>query len=201
MDSDLSDSFSALKACFERRQIPANFGAASEDLLTELKNTLRLPRRYRAFLKKGNPTACETRTPSERVQLISAADLIAEQEGFALENGRLIERPRDNGWRPTWIIIGHSTLLGDPYFLDLSQSDAEGDCGVYTAMSGTEVWQARLCASNFALFLRILSLTMEVAEGFNESELDYDDEFVFREALGPKIREYDPAALKAGHWT
>jgi hypothetical protein len=24
---------------------------------------------------------------------------------------------------------------------------------------------------------------------------------VFREALGPKIREHDPAALKAGHWT
>jgi hypothetical protein len=28
-----------------------------------------------------------------------------------------------------------------------------------------------------------------------------DDEQVFREALGPRIREYDPAAAKAGHWT
>jgi hypothetical protein len=28
-----------------------------------------------------------------------------------------------------------------------------------------------------------------------------DDEQVFREALGPRIRQYDPAAAKAGHWT
>jgi hypothetical protein len=85
--------------------------------------------------------------------------------------------------------------------LDVSEADAEGDCPVYTAMSGTDVWQAKMCASSFAMFLRVLAVTMEVAKGFSESQLDYEDEFVFREALGPKIREYDPAALKAGHWT
>jgi hypothetical protein len=42
---------------------------------------------------------------------------------------------------------------------------------------------------------------MEVAEGFADDDIDMDDEEVFREALGPKIRLYDPAALKAGHWT
>jgi len=83
----------------------------------------------------------------------------------------------------------------------VDQSDAEGDAPVFTAMSGTDSWDAKLCASSFAMFLRVLSVTMEVAEGFNESQLDYEDEFVFREALGPKIREHDPAALKAGHWT
>ncbi len=201
MDSDLAESVSALKESFERRHIPANFGKASESLIDELKAKIRLTRRYRAFLAKCDPIDCETRTPSERVRLISASDLLKEQEGFALQDGEPIESPRPSGWRPSWIIIGHSTLLGDPYFLDVSEADAEGDCPVYTAMSGTDVWQAKMCASSFAMFLRVLAVTMEVAEGFNESQLDYEDEFVFREALGPKIREYDPAALKAGHWT
>jgi len=68
-------------------------------------------------------------------------------------------------------------------------------------MSGTEQWKPRLCASSFAMFLRILAIGMELAGGFPEDGLDMDDEQVFRESLGPKIREYDPAALKAGHWT
>jgi hypothetical protein len=201
LDSDLAESVSALKECFERRQIPASFGKASADLVEELKSKLRLTRRYRAFLAECDPQDCETRTPSERVRLLSAGELMKEQEGFATEGGELLERARPSGWRPSWIIIGHSALLGDPYFLDVKESDAEGDCSVYTAMSGTDSWQAKMCASSFATFLRVLSVTMEVAEGFNESQLDYEDEFVFREALGPKIREYDPAALKAGHWT
>ena len=56
-------------------------------------------------------------------------------------------------------------------------------------------------ASSFAMFLRILAISMEVAKGFPERDVDMDDEQVFRESLGPRIREYDPAALKAGHWT
>ena len=72
---------------------------------------------------------------------------------------------------------------------------------MYPAMSGTDKWEAKMCASSFATFIRVLAVTMDVAAGFNESQMDYEDEFVFREALGPKIREYDPAALKAGHWT
>jgi hypothetical protein len=201
LDSDLAESVSALKESFERRQVPASFGKAPAELIDVLKGKLRLPRRYRAFLAKCDPEDCETRTPTERVHLIPAAELLAEQESFALEQDKLIERPRPNGWRPGWIIIGHSSLLGDPYFLDVSQIDAEGDCPVYSAMSGTDTWQPRLCASTFAMFLRILSITMEVAKGFSAKQADYEDEFVFREALGPKIRQYDPAALKAGHWT
>jgi hypothetical protein len=201
LDSDLAESVSALKESFERRQIPATFGRAPAPLIDELKAKIRLTRRYRAFLAKCDPVDCETRTPSERVRLLPAAELLKEQEGFALKGGELITGQSPSGWRPTWIIIGHSTLLGDPYFLDVSEADAEGDCPVYTAMSGIDTWQKKMCASSFATFLRVLAVTMEVAEGFNESQLDYEDEFVFREALGPKIRQYDPAALKAGHWT
>lgn len=201
LDSDLAESVSALKNSFERRRTPAAFTSAPAELLDQLRAKLRLPRRYRDFLKQCNPVECETNTPSERVRLLKAEELLHEQNGFALNQGELIGVPRDNGWRPSWIIIAHSTLLGDPYFLDVNEPDAEGDCPVYTAMSGTERWEPKMCASSFAMFLRVLAVTMEVAQGFHASKLDYEDEFVFREALGPKIREYDPAALKAGHWT
>jgi hypothetical protein len=202
LDSDLAESISALKESFERRGVPASFGSADVAQLADLKERLSLPRRYREFLAAADPVDVETRTPSERVRLIPAEKLIAEQQGFALDAaGEVLRQQSANGWKPSWIIIGHSSLLGDPYFLDVSAADAEGDCPVYTAMSGTDSWKPRLCASSFAMFIRILAVGMAVAEGFAEDNFDMDDEEVFREALGPKIREHDPAALKAGHWT
>ncbi len=202
MDSDLAEAVSALRESFQRRGLQLEFGKTDPTVVGELKNKLRLPRRYRDFLTESNPVEVETRTPAERVRLIPAAELEEEQVGFALDDARgLIETPSASGWRPSWVIVGHSSLLGDPYFLDVASPDAEGDCSVYTAMSGTESWKPRLCASSFALFIRILALGMEVAEGFADDDLDMDDEQVFRDTLGPRIRQYDPAALKAGHWT
>ncbi|MCH2108155.1 MAG: SMI1/KNR4 family protein [Polyangiaceae bacterium] len=201
MDSDLAESLAALKESFDNRHLPVSLGKAQEELVLELKAKLKLPRRYRTFLLEADPIDVETRTPAERVRLLQASEILEEQDGFSLEGGKLIEQQKPNGWKPSWIVIGHSTLLGDPYFLDSSEADAEGDCPVYSAMSGTDNWQPKLAASSFAMFLRVLAVTNEVAAGFSEENLDYDDEFVFREALGPRIRVYDPAAAKAGHWT
>jgi hypothetical protein len=202
LDSDLVESISALREAFAARHVRAKFGKADAAAVDQLKAQLKLPRRFRDFLLAANPEDVETRTPAERVKLIPAQRLLEEQNGFALaESGTLRNASPPNGWRPGWVIIAHSSLLGDPYFLDVSSPDAEGDCPVYTAMSGTDTWKPRLCGSSFAMFLRILAVGMEVAKGFPEEDIDMDDEQVFREALGPKIREYDPAALKAGHWT
>jgi hypothetical protein len=202
LDSDLAESLSSLKESFSRRRIPANFGKAAPATVDALRAQLKVPRRYREFLLAADPLDVETRTPAERVRLIPSEKLLDEQRGFALtENGEVRTAPSATGFRSGWIIIAHSTLLGDPYFLDISSPDAEGDCPVFTAMSGTESWKPRLCASSFAMFLRILAISMEVAKGFPERDVDMDDEQVFRESLGPRIREYDPAALKAGHWT
>ena len=202
MDSDLAESISALRDAFAKRHVRAKFGKAEAAAVDQLKAQLKLPRRFREFLLAANPEDVETRTPAERVKLIPAQRLAEEQNGFALaEGGTLRSVATANGWRAGWVIIAHSSLLGDPYFLDVSIPDAEGDCPVYTAMSGTDTWKPRLCASSFAMFLRILAVGMDVAKGFPEEDIDMDDEQVFREALGPKIREYDPAALKAGHWT
>jgi hypothetical protein len=204
LDSDLAESISALRNSFERRKVPVQYGKADPSVVESLRSKLRIPRRFREFLLACDPVDVETATPAERVRLIPAARLLDEQRGFALTDdaeARPPGQPGPNGWRSTWILIGHSTLLGDPYFLDVATADAEGDCHVYTAMNGTDTWKPRLCASSFAMFLRILAIGMEVAKGFPDRGLDVDDEQVFREALGPKIREYDPAAVKAGHWT
>jgi len=202
LDSDLAESISALREVFTQRHVRAKFGKAEPATVALLKAQLKLPRRFREFLLAANPEDVETRTPAERVKLIPAQRLAEEQAGFALSDaGTPRTGAAPNGWRTGWVIIAHSSLLGDPYFLDVASPDPEGDCPVYTAMSGTDTWKPRLCASSFAMFLRILAVGMTLAKGFPEDDIDIDDEQVFREALGPRIREYDPAALKAGHWT
>ena len=202
MDSDLAEAISALKAAYEKRGGGAKFGKASPELVTNLKAKLRVPRRYRDFLLESDPLDVETRTPAERVRLIPSLDLEKEQVGYSLTDALVpITGPTPAGWRPSYVVVGHSALLGDPYFLDTASPDPEGDCPVYTAMSGTDNWKPRLCASSFALFIRILALGMEVGQGFADEDADVDDEQTFRDAFGPRLREYDPAALKAGHWT
>lgn len=202
MDSDLTESISALRQAFEKSGQTPRLGRASAELVAALKEKLRLPRRYRSFLAACDPVDVEIATPIERVCLLASSDLEKEQLGFALsDDGGLRNSPSDTGWRPEWVIIGHSGLLGDPYFLDVSKSDAEGDCPVYTAMSGTDLWQPKLCASTFATFVRILAINLEAACDFDIEDYDTDNERAFRESISPKIREYDPAAVKAGHWT
>jgi hypothetical protein len=202
LDSDLADSLKALRESFRSRRLPADFGKAEPTRVDGLKAALKIPRRFREFLLAADPLDVETRTPAERVRLVPSERLLEEQKGLALgDNGEARTSPLPSGWRPSWVVIAHSTLLGDPYFLDVALPDAEGDCPVFTAMSGTDLWKPRLCASGFATFLRILAIGMDVAREFPDQNVDVDDEQVFREALGPRIREHDPAAAKAGHWT
>lgn len=198
MDSDLADSVRALKAIFEKRFIPANFGKNDDATVKSLKQKLRLTHRYASFLREADPLDVETVTPPERVRFIPAAELEQEQRTYREGDA---DNPPVNGWRKDWIVIAHSGMLGDPYFIDTTRSDAEGDCPVMTAMSGTEHVKPVLAASNLATFIGILAAGMEVAEGFKADSHDPDDEHIFREALAPKIRLIDPAALRGGHWT
>ena len=197
MDSDLAESVTALKEIFTRRGIAASFAKAEPAAVEELRKTLRVPSRFRAFLQAADPVDVETVTPVERVRLFPAARIPVEQKVEGATNGEKAAA----SWRKSWIIIGRSALLGDPYFLDVSKLDAEGDCPVYTCMMGTDSIKPELCASSFQQFLRILATSMEVATGFGSGVLDDDDEAIFREALGPKIKTIDSAALRSGHWT
>jgi len=198
VDSDLADAVEALKAVFGKRKIACSFGKAPAPLVEDLRKQLRIPSRFRGFLTAANPEKVETVTPVERIRLIPAGELAkAQQLGQGASGGG--SAPAD--WKASWVVIGESSLLGDPYFLDVSKPDPEGDCPVYTAMSGQERWAPTLAASSFAQFLRILSTAMEVAAGFGDAIMDDEDEDAFREALGPKVKIIDAAALRAGHWT
>jgi hypothetical protein len=198
VDSDLADAVEALKAVFAKRKLSCSFGKAPQALVDELRKQLRVPSRYRSFLLSANPEKVETVTPIERVRLIPAEEL-AKAQGLVQTVGETGTAPAD--WRPAWVVVGESSLLGDPYFLDVSKPDPEGDCPVYTAMSGQDRWTATLAASSFAQFLRIVTTAMEIAAGFGDAIMDDEDEDAFREALGPKVKIIDAAALRAGHWT
>ena len=199
VDSDLADAVEALKAVFAKRKLLCSFNKAPQALVEELRKQLRVPSRYRSFLLAANPEKLETVTPVERVRLMPAEELVKAQQ--------LVQTPGEGGaappadWKPSWVVIGESSLLGDPYFLDVSKPDPEGDCPVYTAMRGQDRWTATLAASSFAQFLRILSTAMEIAAGFGDAIMDDEDEDAFREALGPKVKIIDAAAMRAGHWT
>lgn len=198
MDSDLAEAVASLKDIFARRKIPATFGKANPATVDDLRRTLRIPARYRAFLAAADPVDVETVTPVERVRFFASDKLAAEQVGYGTGAEATPAAP---GWRKSWIVIARSALLGDPYFLDITKLDAEGDCPVFTAMTGTDSLKPELCASSFQQFLRILAISMEVASDFGNGVMDDDDEAIFREALAPKIKTVDSAALRAGHWT
>jgi hypothetical protein len=198
VDSDLADAVEALKAVFAKRKLACSFGKAPQALVDDLRKQLRVPSRFRSFLLSANPEKVETVTPVERIRLIPAEELLKVQQQ--------VKTPGENGaaptdWKASWVVVGESSLLGDPYFLDVSKPDPEGDCPVYTAMSGQDRWVPTLAASSFAQFLRILSTAMEIAAGFGDAIMDDEDEDAFREALGPKVKIIDAAALRAGHWT
>jgi hypothetical protein len=198
VDSDLADAVEGLKTVFRKRKIDATFGKAPPELVEALKKQLRVPPRFRHFLLEANPQKVETITPVERIRLFSAEELVKSQD--------VVKNPPDGAkppadWKPSWVAIGESTLLSDPYFLDVSKLDPEGDCPIYTAMSGQDKWTPTLAASSFAQFLRIVSTAMEIAAGFGDAIMDDEDEDSFREALGPKVKIIDAAALRAGHWT
>lgn len=192
MDSDLADAVNGLKSVFQKRKQPLTLDKSDASLIDALKKELRIPSRIRAFYLEANPREAETVTPVERIRLLPAEELLAAQARM---------RTGAAEWKASWVVIGESSLLGDPYFLDVSKPDPEGDCPVYTAMSGQDKWVPTLAGSTFAQFLRILATAMETAAGFGDALMDDEDEDNFREALGPKVKVIDAAALRAGHWT
>ncbi len=198
MDSDLAEAVSSLKSVFEQRKLSASFGKADAAVVENLRKTLKVPARYRSFLVAADPLDVETVTPVERFRFFPAEKIADEQIGYSIGTD---ETPANAAFRKSWILIGRSALLGDPYFIDISKLDAEGDCPVFSAMTGTGALKPELCASSLQQFLRILTTAMEIASGFGEAVLDDDDERTFREMLAPRIKTIDSAALRAGHWT
>ena len=135
--------------------------------------------------------------------MFSSAKLREGQVGYAVgEDGASLVTGKEGDWKKSWVVIGVSTLFGDPYFLDVSKLDAEGDCPVYAGQKTERgTWKFTLAASSFASFVNILALQMDIASGFGEAVFDQHDDDAFREALEPKIKSLDPAAARAKHWS
>lgn len=203
MDSDLREAVGALRAVFERRKLESKWGQASPELVAELKKDLRVPARYRSFLAAADPVEVETVTPVEKVRLLSADKLKEGQVGYAVaEDGTTLVTGKEGDWKKSWVVVAVSTLFGDPYFLDVSKLDAEGDCPVYAGQKTERgTWKTTLAASSFASFVNILAIGMDLAAGFGEAVFDEADDDAFREALEPKIKAFDPAAARAKHWS
>jgi hypothetical protein len=203
MDSDLREAVGALRAVFERRKLEAKWGEASAELVAELKKDLRIPARIRSFYTAANPVDVESVTPVEKVRLLSAEKLKEGQVGYAVaEDGTTLVTGKEGDWKKSWVVVATSTLFGDPYFLDVSKLDAEGDCPVYAGQKTERgTWKTTLAASSFASFVNILAIGMELASGFGEAVFDEQDDDAFREALEPKIKAFDPAAARAKHWS
>ena len=83
MDSDLNESISALKQAFERAAQAPQLGSASPELLDRLKEKLRLPRRYRSFLKACDPIDVEIATPADSATLAVNGDALRPGQGHS----------------------------------------------------------------------------------------------------------------------
>lgn len=203
MDSDLRDAVGALRAVFERRKLEASWGTASSEVVAELKKDYRVPPRYRAFLTAADPVDVETVTPVEKIRLFASTKLREGQVGYAVgEDGASLVTGKEGDWKKSWVVVATSSLFGDPYFLDVSKLDAEGDCPVYAGQKTEKgTWRTTLAASSFASFLQILAMGMDLASGFGEAVFDEQDDDAFREAFEPRIKAFDPAAARAKHWS
>ncbi len=203
MDSDLREAVDLLRAVFERRKLKSQWGTASAEAIAELKKEFRIPARYRAFLAAADPIEVETVTPVERVRLLSSEKLREGQVGFAVgEDGASKVTGKEGDWKKSWVVVATSSLFGDPYFLDVAKLDAEGDCPVYVGQKTEKgTWKTTLAASSFASFVHILAMSMDLAAGFGEAAFDEGDDEAFREALEPRIKAVDPAAVRAKHWS
>lgn len=203
MDSDLRDAVGALRAVFERRKLGSKWGTTPAELIEAFKKEYRVPPRYRAFLAEVNPIEVETVTPVEKVRLLSSEKLREGQVGFGVaEDGTSLVTGKEGDWKKSWVVVAMSSHFGDPYFLDVSKLDAEGDCPVYAAQKTEKgTWKTTLAASSFASFIHILALGMDLASGFGEAVFDEADDGAFREQFAPKIKAFDPAAARAKHWS
>ena len=199
MDSDLADAVETLKAIFAKRKLPCSFSKAPPATIDDLRKQLRVPSRYRSFLLAANPEKVETVTPVERIRLIPAEEIVKAQA--------LVQTPGASGaapldWKASWVVDRRELAARRSVLPGCGQARPRGRLPRLHGDERTGPLERRsLAASSFAQFLRILSTAMEIAAGFGDAIMDDEDEDSFREALGPKVKMIDAAALRAGHWT
>lgn len=66
----------------------------------------------------------------------------------------------EGDWRKEWQVFGRDTLLGDPYFTDVSDEQLP----VYTAMHGMGQWKPDIVSESLAGFMAALELLAKTSK-------------------------------------
>lgn len=112
-----------------------------------------LPSNYLDFLKRFSPikVTITSRRFYNHFQLFGAGELIEAQDGYSFNP--MQQKPIED-WPSHLIVVANHG--GDPYVLDLSQSDSK-DAPVYTAEHGVGTWKFRRVTKSFRDFLETLA--------------------------------------------
>jgi hypothetical protein len=126
---------------------------ASPHDLEQITKRWRLPAVYLDFVTRFSPLRVIIKGDIfvQTFLLFGAADLIKGQDGYS-ESSALKRRLEE--WPPNLVVIGSDA--GDPYVLDLSQSNGE-DAPILTAWHGTGSWDFQPVAGSFMEFIELLS--------------------------------------------
>jgi len=83
------------------------------------------------------------------LKLFNIDEVPAGQVGYSVsQGGRSLYSPAAGRWRPSWIVIGLDTGLGDPIILDT----ADARLPVYASMHGEGVWELQSIAISIEAF-------------------------------------------------
>jgi len=158
-----------------------------------------LPTAYREFLTALGRYGCSILPgPFQELIIYAAPELDRAQVGF--RGPRLGDDAfvAPHGWRRSWVVIAYDS--GDPYFLDTTKIQPNGDTPVWTAMHGTGTWEPILAASSLAQFLQILRVWVRIVVSHHDKQNPdepLDDAHLRR--LTNEINQIDSAATD--HWT
>jgi hypothetical protein len=127
------------------------------------------------------------------ILLVNAAELDKAQIGYGVSpTGELLAGYSVGDWNPHWLVIGHDELVGDPIFVDSSQTSLP----VYTAMHGVGDWEPVRIGDSLESFFRAMQVVHSVAEGretpvaLENNPLSDDD----RSRVLERIRDLNPTS-------
>jgi hypothetical protein len=110
-----------------------------------------LPERYRLAFEKFGQT--EIDIGESGIELFPLAELPRHQVGYSVDpQGNSLCDGELGSWKPSWIVIGRDTALGDPIFLDT----ADPDLHILTDMHGQDEWCPYPIATNIEAFFATL---------------------------------------------
>ncbi len=98
--------------------------------------------------------------------VLESRDGLAEaQLGYGTDpDGSDLSGGAEGDWRREWQVFGRDTLLGDPYFTDVSDAQLP----VYTAMHGMGQWKPNIVSESLAGFVAALDLLAKTSKQHEE---------------------------------